>query len=46
MQTACTEKVRQMERQLHELREQIERRQILLRIDLMTREMEGRSHVV
>ena len=33
-------------RQLHELREQIERRQILLRIDLMTREMEGRSHVV
>lgn len=33
-------------RQLHELREQIERRQILLRIDLMTREMEGRSYVV
>ena len=33
-------------RQLHELREQVEKRQILLRIDLMTREMQGRSHVV
>ncbi len=33
-------------RQLHELREQVEKRQILMRIDLMTREMQGRSHVV
>jgi hypothetical protein len=29
-------------RQIHELREQIERRQILLRIDLVTRELRGR----
>jgi hypothetical protein len=33
-------------RQIHELREQIEARQILLRIDLVTREMEGRADVV
>lgn len=33
-------------RQLHELREQVERRQILLRIDLMTREVQGRTDVV
>ena len=33
-------------RQIHDLREQIETRQILLRIDLVTREMEGRADVV
>ena len=33
-------------RQLHDLREQIERRQILLRIDLLTREMQDKTHVV
>lgn len=33
-------------RQLHELREEIERRQILLRIDLLTREMQEKTHVV
>jgi hypothetical protein len=33
-------------RQLHELREEIERRQILLRIDLFTREMQEKTHVV
>jgi len=33
-------------RQIHDLREQIETRQILLRIDLVTREMEGRTNVV
>ncbi len=33
-------------RQLHELREQVERGQILLRIDLMTREVQGRTDVV
>jgi len=33
-------------RQIHDLREQIETRQILLRIDLITREMEGRADVV
>lgn len=33
-------------RQIHELREQIEKRQILLRIDLFTREMQEKTHVV
>lgn len=33
-------------RQIHDLRDQIERRQILLRIDLVTREMRGRSRDV
>jgi len=33
-------------RQIHDLRDQIEARQILLRIDLVTREMEGRGDVV
>lgn len=33
-------------RQLHDLREQIEKRQILLRIDLFTREMQEKTHVV
>ena len=33
-------------RQIHDLREQIEKRQILLRIDLFTREMQEKTHVV
>jgi len=33
-------------RQLHDLREQIEKRQILLRIDLLTREIQEKTHVV
>jgi hypothetical protein len=33
-------------RQIHDLREQVEKREILLRIDLMTREMQRREHVV
>jgi len=33
-------------RQIHDLRERIEKREILLRIDLMTREMQRREHVV
>ncbi|HKB07600.1 MAG TPA: hypothetical protein VKF61_04905 [Candidatus Polarisedimenticolia bacterium] len=33
-------------RQIHDLRERIETREILLRIDLMTREMQRREHVV
>jgi hypothetical protein len=33
-------------RQIHDLREEIERRQILLRIDLLTRQMAGRTDVV
>ena len=33
-------------RQIHDLREQIEARRILLRIDLVTREMEGRTDAV
>jgi hypothetical protein len=33
-------------RQIHDLREEIEKRQILLRIDLVTREMRGRADVV
>jgi putative zinc finger protein len=32
--------------QIHDLREQIETRQILLRIDLVTREMQGRADVI
>ena len=33
-------------RQLHDLREQIDKRQILLRIDLLTREIQEKTHVV
>ena len=33
-------------RQLHDLREQIDKRQILLRIDLLTREIQEKAHVV